>query len=215
MSASSWWPVFLTGLGLSASLIVAIGAQNAFVLRQGLRREHVLVVVLACSLLDIGLMAAGIGGLGRLVGERPLLLNGLAAAGALALAFYGWAALRRALHPAQLLASAGAAPATWRAVLGQTLSISLLNPHVYLDTVVLVGAVGARQPSGLQGAFLAGAGLASALWFATLGWGARQLAPWFARPLAWRLLDAGVALTMWAIALSLALAVWRGALGAG
>ena len=186
----------LTGFTLSLSLIVAIGAQNAFVLRQGLRREHVGVVVAVCAGLDVALMAAGVFGLGALVQSSPRALTVIAWAGAAALAFYGLQALRRALVPGRLIAS-GAGQGAPRA---QVLAISLLNPHVYLDTVVLVGAVGAGQPAALRPVFLAGAGAASALWFAALGYGARLLTPLFARPAAWRVLDLAVAALMFGIA---------------
>ena len=199
---------FVTGLTLSASLIVAIGAQNTFVLRQGLRREHVAAVVAVCALLDAALMAAGVAGLGALVGGHPGAMLALAVGGAAVLAFYAAAAFRRALRPHALTAAAAgqgasAAPSVRRVVL-QALGISLLNPHVYLDTVVLVGAVGARQAAGTQGAFWLGAAGASALWFVLLGFGARVLAPWFARPGAWRVLDAVVGLTMAWMAVKLA-----------
>lgn len=191
---------FLTGFTLSLSLIVAIGAQNAFVLRQGLRREHVGAVVAVCAGLDVALMATGVFGLGALVQASPTALTVIAWAGAAVLVFYGVQALQRALAPGQLLASqAGAGVPRARAV-RQVLAISLLNPHVYLDTVVLVGAVGASQPGALRPAFLAGAGAASALWFVALGYGARLLTPLFARPAAWRVLDLGVAALMFGIA---------------
>lgn len=173
---------FLTGFTLSLSLIVAIGAQNAFVLRQGLRREHVGAVVAVCAPLDVALMAAGVFGLGALVQSSPRALTVIAWAGAAVLAVYGLQALTRAQ------------------VVRQVLAISLLNPHVYLDTVVLVGAVGAGQPAALRPVFLAGAGAASALWFAALGYGARLLTPLFARPAAWRVLDLAVAALMFGIA---------------
>jgi L-lysine exporter family protein LysE/ArgO len=198
MSAAS---SFLAGFGLSLSLIVAIGAQNAFVLRQGLRREHVGAVVLVCATLDAALMTVGVSGVAAALGSYPAALAALALAGAAFLAFYGVQALRRALRPLALHSAptTQAAPAL-RAVLAQTLAISLLNPHVYLDTVLLVGAVGAQQPTALRPLFLLGAGLASAVWFSTLGYGARLLAPVFARPRAWRALDGLVALTMFALA---------------
>jgi L-lysine exporter family protein LysE/ArgO len=195
---------FFTGLSLMLSLIVAIGAQNTFVLRQGLRREHVLAVVLACSLLDALLMVLGVSGLGASIGDSPRLLNGLGLVGAVVLAVYGALALRRALSPHSLQASADGLPAPRGRVVAQVLSLSLLNPHVYLDTVVLVGAVGARQPAGMQVAFLLGSCLASAAWFAALGFGARLLTPLFARPLAWRVLDLLVAVMMWSVAYALA-----------
>lgn len=191
---------FLTGFTLSLSLIVAIGAQNAFVLRQGLRREHVGAVVAVCAGLDVALMAAGVFGLGALVQSSPMALNVIAWAGAAVLVFYGVQALLRTLAPGRLLAlQAGAVVPRARAI-GQVLAISLLNPHVYLDTVVLVGAVGASQPAALRSAFVAGAGAASTLWFVALGYGARLFTPLFARPAAWRLLDLVVAALMFVIA---------------
>jgi len=191
MSAAS---SFVAGFGLSLSLIVAIGAQNAFVLRQGLRREHTGTVVLVCAALDVALMAVGISGVAA-------ALAALAVGGAAFLLYYGVQAVRRTLQPLALMAApATAAAPSLRQVLVQTLAITLLNPHVYLDTVLLVGAVGAQQPAPLRPLFLLGAGLASGLWFSALGYGARLLAPVFARPVAWRALDAVVALTMFALA---------------
>jgi L-lysine exporter family protein LysE/ArgO len=197
-------PAFATGLALGGSLIIAIGAQNAFVLRQGLRREHVAAVVAVCALLDIVLMSAGVGGLGALVGAHPRWLDVAALAGAAVLVAYGVAAFRRAARPQTLQAQANGSAQPLRRVLLQVLGISLLNPHVYLDTVVLVGAIGARQPAAGQLPFLLGACTASVLWFTTLGFGARALSPLFARPGAWRVLDVIVALTMWGIAAQLA-----------
>ena len=194
---------FITGLTLGASLIVAIGAQNAFVLRQGLRREHVAAVVGVCALLDIALMAAGVSGLGAAVQAHPRLLEAVTVGGAAVLAWYGLAAFRRALGPHTLLADASGVSQSAAQLVLQALSISLLNPHVYLDTLVLVGAIGARQPAGTQGAFLVGASLASAIWFASLGFGARIMSPLFARPVAWRVLDAAVGMTMGWIAFKL------------
>lgn len=204
MPTPAAWPVFLTGLTLSLSLIVAIGAQNTFVLRQGLRREHVGWVVTVCALLDLTLMTLGVSGLAAALGQHPAALNALGLAGASVLALYAMQALRRALAPGALMANTRGDAVPVKAVLAQTLAISLLNPHVYLDTVVLVGAVGARQPEEWRGVFLAGAGLGSALWFAALGYGARLLTPWFAQPAAWRVLDGVVALTMGSLAFTLA-----------
>lgn len=206
MSAST--ATFLTGLTLSLSLIVAIGAQNTFVLRQGLRREHVAAVVALCVLLDIALMTLGVSGLAASLGRHPRALDALALAGALLLAAYGTAALRRAWRPQALQTASPDAARPLARVLTQALAISLLNPHVYLDTVVLIGAVGARQPAGMQGSFLIGAGLASAAWFSALGYGARALAPLFSRPAAWRVLDVVIAATMWSLALRLAMGVF-------
>ena len=184
------------GFALGATLIIAIGAQNAFVLRQGLKREHVGLVVAFCAAADALLMTAGVLGAGRALAARPQWTAALAAAGALFLAAYGLRALRRAWRPDAGLVAGAKAPATRRAVLAQAAAFTLLNPHVYLDTVMLVGAVGAQQPSALRPAFLIGACSASALWFSALGYGARRLAPVFARPAAWRWLDGGIGLVM-------------------
>ena len=194
------WPVFAQGLALSLGLIVAIGAQNAFVLRQGLRREHVWPVVAFCALADAVLITAGVLGMAQALGERPGLARALALAGAAFLAVYGWQALRRARQASQLTAAEGGAPAlSLRAALAQAAAFTLFNPHVYLDTVLLVGSIGAQQPPGLQGWFVAGASAASLLWFCALGFGARWLAPLFARPRAWQVLDALIGVTMWVL----------------
>ncbi len=203
MSFTFHAPVFLTGLTLSLSLIMAIGAQNTHVLRQGLRREHVAAVVAVCALLDMALMTLGVSGLAASLGQYPQALDALGLLGALVLVVYGVQALRRALQPAALQAAQAAVPVSVTRMVAQTLSLSLLNPHVYLDTVILVGAVGAKQPAGSQAAFLLGASCASALWFVALGYGARVLTPLFAKPLAWRLLDLLVAGMMWTIAAGL------------
>ncbi|MDM0104591.1 LysE/ArgO family amino acid transporter [Variovorax sp. J22R24] len=203
MADASNFAVFLTGMTLSASLILAIGAQNTFVLQQGLRREHVLAVVAVCALLDLALMAVGVGGVAATIGEHPRLLSALAIAGAALLAAYGIVAFRRAMRPEALVARTDGRSRPVLGTIARTLSISLLNPHVYLDTVVLIGAVGARQPLGSQWIFLLGAGIASTAWFFGLGFGARALAPLFSRPLAWRVLDIGVGMTMLALALRL------------
>lgn len=189
----------LQGLALSLGLIVAIGAQNAFVLRQGLRREHVGPVVLFCAAADALLIMAGVLGMAQALGERPGLARALALAGALFLAVYGALALRRARQSGQLRAAGGGEGLGRTAALAQAAAFTLLNPHVYLDTVLLVGSIGAQQPAELRAFFIAGAALASALWFGLLGFGARWLAPWFARPRAWQVLDSLIGLTMWVL----------------
>lgn len=191
--------VFLQGLALSLGLIVAIGAQNAFVLRQGLRREHVGSVVLFCAMADALLISAGVLGMAQALGERPSLARLLALAGAAFLLLYGWQALRRARHSNQLKASAGGSGLSRGAALAQAAAFTLLNPHVYLDTVLLVGTIGAQQASALRGWFVAGASAASLFWFVALGFGARWLAPWFARPRAWQVLDGLIGVTMLAL----------------
>jgi L-lysine exporter family protein LysE/ArgO len=193
------WPVFAQGLFLSLGLIVAIGAQNAFVLRQGLRREHVGSVVAFCAVADAVLITAGVFGMAQALGDRPMLARGLALGGAVFLAVYGWRALQRARQISALDVTASGQTLSRGAALAQAAAFTLLNPHVYLDTVLLVGSIGAQQPAPLQAWFAAGASTASLLWFSALGFGARWLAPWFARPRAWQVLDALIGLTMWVL----------------
>ncbi len=204
-------PVFLQGLVLSLGLIVAIGAQNAFVLRQGLRREHVGSVVLFCAVADAVLITAGVLGMAQALGRHPALAQAMALAGAVFLAWYGWQALQRARRSSQLQADQGGIGLSRGAAVAHAAAFTLLNPHVYLDTVLLVGSIGAQQPPGLRGGFIAGASLASLGWFTALGFGARWLAPLFARPRAWQVLDALIGLTMWTLAVLLLRHVWRGA----
>ena len=179
---------------------MAIGAQNAFVLRQGLRREHVGSVLLFCALADAVLITAGVLGMAQALGQRPDLARALALAGAFFLTGYGGLALRRALRPHRLTATAGGAGLRRGAAVAQAAAFTLLNPHVYLDTVLLVGSIGAQQPPALQAWFIAGATSASLFWFTLLGYGARWLAPWFARPRAWQVLDGLIGLTMFVLA---------------
>lgn len=191
------------GLGLGLSLIVAIGAQNAFVLRQGLRAEHVVAVVAVCVVSDVALIAGGVLGAGAAVVRLPWLLTVVCLAGAAFLAGYAVLAGRRALRPAALLTDTSGVRAGLAVTVGTCLALTWLNPHVYLDTVVLLGSL-----SGTYGEqrwwFAAGAGIGSLLWFTGLGFGARLLRPVFARPAAWRVLDGIIALVMAALAASLA-----------
>jgi L-lysine exporter family protein LysE/ArgO len=191
---------FVQGLALGLGLIVAIGAQNAFVLRQGLRREHVGTVVLFCALADAVLIVAGVSGMAQALGRSPNLARALALAGAVFLAAYGWQALRRARRAQHLQVARGGAGLSRRAALAQAAAFTLLNPHVYLDTVLLVGSIGAQQPAALRGWFVAGASSASLGWFGLVGYGARWLAPWFGRPRAWQVLDGLIAATMFVLA---------------
>ena len=193
-----------TGAALGFTLIVAIGAQNAFVLRQGLRREHVGPIVALCAACDALLMTAGIAGLAQLLAGLPQLARVLTAGGVLFLAAYGLRALWRARQPQALQAGAGAPGLTRRAALAQAAAFTLLNPHVYLDTVVLVGTVGAQQGV-WRWWFAGGACLSSLVWFCAVGYGARWLAPLFAKPRAWQVLDALIGFTMLALAAGLAL----------
>ncbi|SET32232.1 L-lysine exporter family protein LysE/ArgO [Oceanicella actignis] len=191
-----------TGFGVGISLILAIGAQNAFVLRQGLRREHVFWICLTCALSDALLIAAGVGGFGALAAAHPWLERAMTLGGAAFLLAYGAMRLRAALHPSALAMAQGAAMPL-RAALGATLALTWLNPHVYLDTLALIGAVGARYAGAERLAFGAGAVTASFAFFFALGYGARALAPLFARPQAWRWLDLGVGALMWTLAFGL------------
>ncbi|MET8906758.1 LysE/ArgO family amino acid transporter [Micromonospora sp. NPDC004551] len=192
----------LAGLTVSAALIVAIGAQNAFVLRQGLRREHVVPVVAICAASDAVLITAGVAGMGSLVADWPGLLVAVRWAGAAFLLGYALLAARRAVRPDALRPS-DRPPATLGATVLACLAFTWLNPHVYLDTVLLLGGVAQQQEP--RWAFGVGAAAASLLWFAALGVGARRLAPLLARTLAWRVLDGAIAAVMAAVAVSLLL----------
>jgi L-lysine exporter family protein LysE/ArgO len=193
-----------TGFALGASMIIAIGAQNAFVLRQGLRREHIAAIVVFCIAADVLLISAGVAGLARVLRDAPVLATVLTLGGVLFLSWYGVSALRRALRSNTLHAAQGRAPISLRVALAQAAGVTLLNPHVYLDTVLLLGSIGARQPPDLRLWFVGGAALASSTWFTALGFGARLLAPFFERPRAWRILDIVIGLTMLSLAALLA-----------
>jgi len=194
----------LAGLGLGLSLIIAIGAQNAYVLRQGLRREHVFAVVAICALSDLVLIALGVGGAGIVFDAIPWLVPAVRIAGAAFLLVYAILAARRAIRPqATLTASQTPAPTRVAVVVTTALALTWLNPHVYIDTVVLLGSIASTHGAN-RWWFGAGAGIASIAWFTALGVGARLLAPVFARPIAWRILDGLIAVVMLAIAISLA-----------
>lgn len=194
----------LTGFGLGLSLIAAIGAQNAFVLRQGLARRHVLPVVLTCALSDALLITAGVAGFGALTGAVPWLATLLRWGGVAFLLAYGLRAFLSAWRGEGALQAAGLGDQSLTAAVLTCLAFTWLNPHVYLDTVVLIGSVAQRWP-GQGTAFGAGAVTASFVFFFALGYGARALAPVFARPAAWRVLDTGIGIIMWTIAARLAL----------
>ncbi|WP_436526539.1 LysE/ArgO family amino acid transporter [Actinoplanes sp. HUAS TT8] len=193
----------VAGFLASAVLIIAIGAQNAFVLRQGLRREHVLPVVLVCAFSDLALTSAGIAGLGAVVADRPALVTAIRWIGAAFLIGYAVLAARRALRPEGSLDPTGQAPASLRATLLTTLALTYLNPHVYLDTVLLLGSI--AQQHAYHWFFLIGTTAASFTWFALLGLGAQKLGPLLARPGAWRVLDGLIALVMTGVAATLLL----------
>lgn len=194
---------FVRGWLLGASLIAAIGAQNALVLRQGLLRQHVGPVIALCIVSDWLLIAAGVYGVGVLITSSPVLLAVLRYGGAAFLAAYGLRATWRAWRGAALVA----APDGGRA-LGATLAaaaaMTWLNPHVYLDTVVLLGTLGAQHEGAARAAFVGGAGVASLMWFTLIGYGAAALAQPLQRPSVWRVIDASIAAVMFAIAFQLA-----------
>jgi L-lysine exporter family protein LysE/ArgO len=195
---------FWMGLATGLALIVAIGSQNAFVLRQGILREHVLPIVLFCALSDALLILAGIGGAGVVIRGNDTLMTVTRWGGALFLASYGALAAKRAWQGThmQLGHKTGT---TLVAALAACFGFTFLNPHVYLDTVVLLGAMANQRPDAGRWVFGAGACLGSLLWFSALGFGARFLAPWFQTTTAWRILDSLIASTMGALALSLLL----------
>lgn len=216
----------LAGLGLGLSLVVAIGAQNVFVLRQGIRREHVLAVVIICALSDAALIAAGVAGLGFVISAAPWLVVVARWAGALFLLTYGALAARRAWRGGEELdvdatdstalgtPTAGGSPPTMTRtrlapVILTTLALTWLNPHVYLDTVLMLGSIAATHGD-QRWLFAVGAMAASLLWFTALGFGARYLGRWLRTPRSWRILDGVIAVVMISIAISLVLPV-RGA----
>ncbi len=189
----------VSGLVFGLSLIIAIGAQNVFVLRQGIRREHVTLVVLVCMVSDAVLIAVGVAGVGEIVRRVPWLVPVATIGGAAFLIGYAVLAFRRAVRPGVLRAEAAGERTPRAAVLLGVLAITWLNPHVYLDTVVLLGSIAATHGDD-RWWFGAGAAAGSVFWFTALGFGARALAPVFARPTAWRWVDGGVAVVMLAIA---------------
>jgi len=194
---------FAPGFLLSLSLIVAIGAQNAFVLRQGLRREHVFWVCLTCGVSDAILIGAGVAGFGALAEAVPWFETVMRYGGAAFLIVYGWRNAQSAWQGGNALEAADQVPSSLKRTLLILLALTWLNPHVYLDTLVLIGSISAQYDDRM--AFGAGAMLASMVFFFALGYGARLLEPLFAKPMSWRILDAVIALTMWAIAASLLL----------
>ncbi|UHS55925.1 LysE/ArgO family amino acid transporter [Agrobacterium vaccinii] len=193
---------YMTGLTMGLTLIVAIGAQNAFVLRQGLRGEHVFAVVLACALSDAILITIGVTAFRQMATILPALEPAMRYAGAAFLFWYGAKSLKSALGPANALVAASGNASPLSTTLATCLALTWLNPHVYLDTVVLLGTISTQFP-GAEKAFWAGAVTSSFLFFFSLGYGARWLRPIFANPQAWRILEGVIALTMWLIAIKL------------
>ena len=193
--------VFLQGLGLGASLIMAIGAQNAHVIRTGVRGQHVLATVAACIAVDVLLIGLGIAGLGALVEASPTLMAVARYGGAAFLVWYGWRCWKSSLRGgASLAASPDEKAQTLGRALATVLALSLLNPHVYLDTVVLLGAVGSSLAGDARLSFALGAMTASVLWFSALVLGARRFATVFGRPAVWRAIEAATGTLMLVLA---------------
>ena len=194
---------FIQGIGIGGSLIMAVGAQNAFVLKQGLKQSHSLPIAGLCSLIDALMITAGVAGLGHLIIAFPVIKDVASFGGALFLFIYGGRALRSSFHPQSLDSESTIGAETLKAAVFTTLGISLLNPHLYLDTVVLLGSISTQFEGADKPWFGAGAVLASFVWFFGLSFGARYLSPLFKRPIAWCYLDRLICLTMWSIAVAL------------
>lgn len=193
---------YVQGVGTGAGLIIAIGAQNAFILSQGIRKNHTFVIAAICALCDAVLVTAGVAGMGRLIASNPLATDIAGLGGALFLFWYGTRAFRSAFRGSRLETEAAGAMPLRTAVL-TTLAVSLLNPHVYIDTILLLGSIAGQFQPPSHLAFGAGAVTASFLWFFILSFGAGFLAPLFRTTLAWRILDSFVGTVMWIIAISL------------
>jgi L-lysine exporter family protein LysE/ArgO len=192
----------IQGFGTGGGLIVAVGAQNAFVLSQGVRRNHHLVIALICIICDAVFISAGVAGFGGVVSNNPTLSQWVTWGGAGFLVFYGWGSLRSALRGGCLDTRAQAVRSL-RAAIVTTLAVTLLNPHFYLDTVILLGGVSSQFSGESRLYFWIGAVSASTLWFISLSFGGQMLAPLFRKEISWRILDSLVCVTMWAIAVSL------------
>ncbi len=196
------------GFGFGLSLIIAIGAQNAYVLRQGLRREHVLAVVIVCAASDVILILVGVAGFGAVIRTLPWLLATVRIMGAVFLFGYALLAARRAMWPRPLDTSTVGEPTGLARIVMTTVALTWLNPHVYLDTVLLLGSIAATHGDE-RWFFGLGATLGSLVWFTALGFGARLLRPVFSQPASWRVLDIGIAVVMTAIAVSLLMGITR------
>ena len=195
---------FVTGFFLGASLIIAIGAQNAFILRQGLLRQHVFILCLICALSDALLIAAGVAGLGAIIEQSPAMLTAIRLGGAAFLFWYAIVAIRRAMNP-EAMDTDGKGAGSLRAAVATVLAFTFLNPHVYLDTVLLVGSLSASYEGNARLSYAIGAMLSSFVWFFGIGYGARLLTPVFQKQRSWQILDCFIALVMSVIAISLLL----------
>lgn len=197
--------VVLKGMMISGGLIIAIGSQNAFILKQGLLKQHVTPIIAICFICDVVLMSLGILGLGKIINDSPILIQGLSAGGAAFLIWYGFNAFRSAWQQSssmEVTTNNNNLTSTWSAILA-ALAITLINPHVYLDTVVILGGVGSTLSEIEKNWFLLGALIVSFIWFVALGYGSRLLAPLFKKPKTWMILDISIGLMMWWIAYGL------------
>lgn len=192
---------FITGFGLGASLIIAIGAQNAFILRQGILRQHVFILCLICAVSDALLIAIGVAGVGAILQSSPNMLIAIRCGGAIFLLFYAWVAFKRALNP-EVSNEQTSGEGSFKVAIATCLAFTFLNPHVYVDTVLLVGA-SAPHDGNARYAYAIGAMLASFVWFFGLGYGARLLEPVFQNPKAWQVLDSIITVVMLLIAFGL------------
>ncbi len=194
-------PMF-AGFLLGGSLIIAIGAQNAYVLKLGIQKRHVFAIVMICALSDAALIVLGVAGFGTFVQSSPKILTAVTIFGAIFLTIYGGLAMARALNPGRMKASTQTQTNLTGAIV-TVLSLTFLNPHVYLDTVVLLGGISAQYEGDSRFIFGAGAVIASFVWFFALGYGARFLEPIFAKPRSWQILEFFIAIIMWSIAAKL------------
>lgn len=193
---------FLQGFAIGGGLIIAIGAQNSFVLAQGVKKQHVFLVPLLCSLIDVSLITAGAIGVGTLISAHPEISTYAAVGGAIFLAGYGLRALYSAFQ-ANILPTAATTKTSQASIIMMTLALSLLNPHVYFDTLVMLGSIASQFDGTPRVAFTLGACCASVLWFFALSLGGTLLAPFFRKPLSWRILNILICMIMWVIALSI------------
>lgn len=198
----SYLTPFIEGFGASAGLIIAIGAQNAFVLKQGILKNHVFTTIIICILIDAALIILGVAGFGQFLASSDLLLTLARWGGAGFLTFYGVRSFR-AVFKTEQLSFKGKDRPDFKQTIMTLLAVSFLNPHVYLDTVVLIGSIGAQFPASERPYFTFGAIMASFCWFFTMGFGARYLGSLFQKPLAWKILDFIIGCVMWLIALTL------------
>lgn len=195
--------IFFTGLLLGGSLIIAIGSQNAYVLKQGLLRSHVFIICLICAVSDAVLITIGTTGIGKVIENHPDWLKAITWAGAAYLFFFGIMSFRAALSNQTLHAAAEDNSQNIKVVISTVLALTFLNPHVYLDTVLLIGSISSPYSETDRHYFTLGAVSASFIWFFSLGYGARFLIPLFSKPSAWKILNSVIGLVMWWIAYQL------------